>query len=220
MNEKCPSCPLQLHILAMDKALDQLFGADPADETTTRNERGVMFIKNRTEAPGFPKGWYREEVIRSGASVMHPAQRIIFYYRSASGDTKVLFAQTIPMFAVQTDGSFNQKLIWHGFLAPALTWPTSTLNLGNFYPIIPQLELKNQAIWKLDLWQEMELPAIWALPICKDSWSPLLGSVLVSIIKRWKLLKHAGKMFARNSRIFLKSLEWQFPGTSSRNQSR
>ncbi|XP_055345515.1 methyl-CpG-binding domain protein 3-like [Paramacrobiotus metropolitanus] len=64
----------------MDKAVRQLFAADPADETCGKTERGVTYVKQRSEAPGFPKGWYREEMVRSGAGVVNPGQKLVYYY--------------------------------------------------------------------------------------------------------------------------------------------
>ena len=66
----------------MAKAVDQLFGQDPQDEVSGSVNKGISFVKSRSEAVGFPKGWYREELVKSGVGVMNPGQKIIHYYRS------------------------------------------------------------------------------------------------------------------------------------------
>ncbi|GAV05694.1 hypothetical protein RvY_15786 [Ramazzottius varieornatus] len=64
----------------MAKAVDQLFSQDPADEVAGSEKRGVAFVKSRSEAVGFPKGWYREELIRSGSGVVNPGHKIVHYH--------------------------------------------------------------------------------------------------------------------------------------------
>ena len=65
----------------MAKAVDQLFSQDPADEVAGSEKKGVSFVKSRSEAVGFPKAWYREELIKSGSGVVNPGHKIVHYYR-------------------------------------------------------------------------------------------------------------------------------------------
>jgi hypothetical protein len=65
----------------MAKAVDQLFSQDPQDEVSGKVNKGISFVKSRTEAAGFPKGWYREELVKSGVGVVNPSQKIIHYFR-------------------------------------------------------------------------------------------------------------------------------------------